>query len=201
MTKDITGIRDEQTKMKNQPSSVQQIQQTDSSLLRLMSIRMGIMQPDPNNPAEVAASKAGNPVPLPPPATAAPDAADLPPSVQPQTQSSDAASFTVGAPPRARNDNRDSAQRASKRRSPSPTITTNSRWVLIPPGHQPYHAPEWSVARITLKESQADERWLVSLMDHNGEEELKPFVVRQEYIHTSQDSADSAMAAALALKR
>ena len=200
MTKDIIGIRDEQTKMKDHLSSVQLIQQTDSSLLRLMSIRMGIMLPDPNK-AEVAASKGGNPIPLPPPKTAAPDAADLPPSVQPQTQSSDAAGFTVSAPPGARHEPRDSAQRASKRRSPSPTITTNSRWVLIPLGYQPYHAPEWSVARNTFKDWQADERLIVSLIDHHGEEELKPFVVRQQYIHTSQDNADSVMAAALALKR
>ena len=108
----INEVKEEQVQLKKSVEGVRDTQKADSSMLRLMSIRMGLADPDPDNPIEVraAAMARGTTCPIAPPAT---------PTATPVDDGTEAMEH--------------SDDRTQKQRQSEPTVDT--RWIILGPGY------------------------------------------------------------------
>ena len=133
----INEVKEEQVQLNKSVDGVCDTQKADSSMLRLMSIRMGLADPDPENPIEVsaAAMARGTTSPLAPPAT---------PTATPVDDDTEAMEH--------------SEDRKRKQRQSEPTVDT--RWIVLGPGKPPQHSDTWVQFRTIIKERREDGTWL-----------------------------------------
>ena len=142
-------------------------------VLKLMSIRMGLAEPDPNNPMEMRAAEmarkgtmGGDPPPPPPPLDTASD------------------------------DMEHGKDKKCKARESAPTVDT--RWIILGPGEPPQHADTWVQFRVIIKEQRADGTWLLQLVNAENTNVGNPFTTTKPSLYKSQEEGDAALNARLA---
>ena len=169
----ITEVKQEQAELKATVDGVRATQQADGCVLKLMSIRMGLAEPDPDNPMEMRAAEmarkstmGGAPPPPPPP---------------PDTSSDDM---------------EHSEDKKRKARESAPTVDT--RWIILGPGEPPQHADTWVQFRVIIKEQRADGTWLLQLVNAENTNVGNPFTTTKPSLYKSQEEADAALSARLA---
>ena len=147
--------------------------QADSSVLKLMSIRMGLAEPDPNDAMETRAAEmaqkstmGGAPLPPPPPLDTATDDMEY------------------------------SEHKKHKARESAPTVDT--RWMILGPGEPPQHANTWVQLREIVKEQRADGTWLLQLVNAENANVGNPFTTTNPSLYKSQEEAGAALSARLA---
>ena len=147
----ISEVKSEQAQLKATVDGVRDTQKQDSSMLRLMSIRMGLAEPDPNNAIKVKAAamaRGGGNIAGPPP--------QAPPEV------------TVVDDDMDRSDDR-------KRKVLQSEPTVDTRWIILGPGEPPQHLDTWAQFRTVIKEQRDDGTWVLQLVSSENTTMGNPF--------------------------
>ena len=177
---EIISLRTKQEDLSCTVTKIQDVQKQDSSVLRLVSIRMGVTPPDPNNPIEVTMAAAGA---IPGVSSSSPSSSLPVPS--PSTQ--DAMEGVIGS--------------GLKRKIPTEETSLRTRWLLLEPGSVPTHSAEWGHHRVHLLSQSGDNVWLMTLVNGDDQPVGEPFSIRNPVVATTAEEADSLLAQKLALKR
>ena len=165
----INEVKQEQVQLKSAVDSVRTTQQSDSNTLRLMSIRMGLMEPDPNNPLEMRAAEMAKGT---PPVRTPVPARDQDDDVEPMEHSED-----------------------KKRKTRETTPTVDTRWIILGPGEPPQHADMWVQFRVLIKEHHEDGSWLLQLVSPEKSKIGNPLTTTKPALYKSQEEANAALSA------
>jgi hypothetical protein len=168
----INEVKQEHVQLKSAVDSVRTTQQSDSNTLRLMSIRMGLMEPDPHNPLEMRAAKMAKST---PPERAPVPARDQEDDVEPMEHIED-----------------------KKRKTRETTPTVDTSWIILGPGAPPQHANTWVQFRVLIKEQSEDGSWLLQLVSPENSEIGNPFTTTKPALYKSLEEAHAALSPRLA---
>ena len=170
----ISEVKSEQAQLKATLDGVRDTQKKDSSMLGLMSIRMTLAEPDPNNFIEMKAARMAR-------------------------GDSGIAGPTPQAPPEVTvvDDDMDrSEDRKCKVRQSQPTVDT--RWIILGLGEPPQHLDTWAQFRTIIKEQRDDGIRVLPLVNPQNTTIGNPFTATKPAPYKTQEEADAALSARLA---
>ena len=177
---EIISLRTKQEDLSCMVTKVQDVQTQDTSVLRLVSIRMGVTLPDPNNPIEVTMAAAGA---IPGVSSSSPS----PPLSVPSPSTHDTMEGVIGS--------------GLKRKTRTEETSLRTRWLLLEPGSVPIHSAEWGHHRVHLLSQSGDNVWLMTLVNGDDQPVGEPFSIRNPVVATTAEEADSLLAQKLGLQR